>query len=81
MGSNIAKITQALQSGGLIITAGKGPKPFTNGGHFIVIRAVTASGKFLVGDSGHNDTSTKEWEPQQILSSMSGGSAYAVYAK
>jgi hypothetical protein len=75
---DIAQITQALQQGKLIITPGSGPKPFTSGGHFIVIRGVTPSGKFLVGDSGHKDTSDKEWDPQQIISSMRPGGIYAI---
>ena len=75
---DLAKITQALQAGSLIITVGKGPKPFTSGGHFIVIRGITASGKFKIGDSGHSDTSSQEWDPQAILQSMSEGSAYAI---
>lgn len=81
VGANLTKITQALQAGGLVITSGKGPKPFTSGGHYIVIRAITASGKLKVGDSAHKDTSDKEWDPQEILSNMAGGSAYAIYTK
>lgn len=76
---DVTAITRALQEGKLIITPGAGPKPFTRGGHFIVIRGVTASGKFLVGDSGHSDTSDQEWDPQQIVSNMRNGGAYAIY--
>jgi hypothetical protein len=78
IGKDLSKITQTLQAGGLVIASGKGPVPFTTGGHYIVIRAVTASGKFLVGDSAHEAANTKEWEPQQILSAMPGGSTYAI---
>ena len=78
IGKDLARITQTLQAGGLVIASGKGAKPFTTGGHYIVIRAVTASGKFLVGDSAHEDTNTKEWDPQQILSATPGGSTYAI---
>jgi Peptidase_C39 like family/Phage tail lysozyme len=78
IGANVAAVTTALQSGSLVITAGKGPTPFTRGGHFIVIRAVTADGKWRVGDSGHNDTSDKDWDPNQLIKSMSGGSVYAI---
>lgn len=78
IGADISKITATLQAGGLVITAGQGPKPFTSGGHFIVIRAVTADGKFKVGDSGHSDTSDQEWDPQQLISSMADGSVYAI---
>ncbi len=78
IGKDLARITQTLQAGGLVIASGKGPVPFTTGGHFIVIRAVTPSGKFLVGDSAHEAANTQEWDPQQLLSAMPGGSTYAV---
>lgn len=81
IGADKAKITAALQSGGLVLAVGKGPVPFTSGGHFIVIRAVTSDGKWKVGDSGHNDTSDKEWDPQQIIDSIvnnNGGSVVAI---
>ncbi len=78
IGKDLAKITQTLQAGGLVITSGKGPVPFSKGGHYIVIRAVTASGKLLVGDSAHEAANTQEWDPQQILSAMPGGSTYAI---
>lgn len=78
IGADEAKITQVLQAGGLVITSGSGPKPFTKNGHFIVIRGVTSDGKWKVGDSGHRDTSDKDWDPQQILSNMNDGSVYAI---
>jgi len=78
VGKDLAKITASLQAGGLIFISGSGPKPFTTGGHMLVIRGITASGKFKVGDSGHNDTSDKEWDPNLILSTMNAGSAYAI---
>jgi len=81
VGKNTAAIVSVLQKGGLIITAGKGPSPFTSGGHFIVIRAVAADGKWLVGDSAHNNTSDKEWDPTALLSSMADGSVFAISKK
>lgn len=76
---SVAGIKEALESGALVIASGQGPKPFTSGGHFIVIRGITADGKFKVGDSGHSDTSDKDWDTGPILSSMNGGSIYAIY--
>ena len=78
IGAKVAAITASLQSGGLVIAAGQGPLPFTSGGHFIVIRGVTADGKWKVGDSGHNNTSDKEWSPQELVASMNDGSVYAI---
>lgn len=78
IGADLARITSTLQAGGLVIAAGQGATPFTSGGHFIVIRAVTAGGKFRVGDSGHRNTSDQDWDPAPIISNMHGGSAYAI---
>ncbi len=77
--NDISAITTALREGKLIIAPGQGAKPFTSGGHFIVIRGITADGKFRVGDSGHNDTSDKDWDPQFIIDNMREGGAYAIY--
>lgn len=78
IGANMPKITATIRAGGLVIVSGQGPKPFTSGGHYIVIRAVTDDGKWLVGDSAHSDTSDKKWDPTQLLASMNDGSVYAV---
>lgn len=78
IGANVAKITATLQSGGLVIVAGQGPLPFSSGGHYLVIRAVTSDGKWKVGDSGHNNTSDQKWDPQQLVTYMNDGSAYAI---
>ena len=74
-------INQTLKDGGLVIAVGRGPKPFTSGGHFIVIRAVTDDGKWMVGDSAHADANTKSWDPEQLLTSIrnnNGGSVYGI---
>jgi hypothetical protein len=78
IGSDMSKINAALQAGSLVITSGQGALPFTSGGHFIVIRGVTADGKWKVGDSAHTDTNTQSWDPQQLLSEMNSGSVYAI---
>lgn len=76
---DVIAITNALRQGRLIIAPGQGPKPFTSGGHFIVIRGVTADGKFKVGDSGHSDTSEQDWDPQFIVDNMRNGGIYAIF--
>lgn len=78
IGKNATKINNTLKSGGLVVTSGQGPQPFTSGGHYIAIRAVTADGKWKVGDSAHRNTSSKDWDPQQLLASMNDGSTYAI---
>jgi len=75
-GKNVAAINEGLRGGGLVILAGDGPAPFTSGGHFIVVRAVTASGKWLIGDSNSqagSNNSKKEWDPGFILSMVHTG--------
>ncbi|MDB5166152.1 MAG: hypothetical protein JWM37_224 [Candidatus Saccharibacteria bacterium] len=76
--ADVAAITQVLQNGGVVVASGRGALPFTTGGHYIVIRAVSATGKWLIGDSGHKDTNTQEWDPNQIIGDMNAGSAYAI---
>lgn len=76
---DIAAISAALRNGALIITPGAGPLPFTSGGHFIVIRGITADGMFRVGDSGHSNTSAQDWDPQLIVQNMRDGGSYAIY--
>lgn len=78
IGADVAKITAVLQAGGLVAAPGSGASPYTKGGHYIVIRAVTATGKWKIGDSGHRDTSDKEWDPQQLVSEMHEGGVYAI---
>jgi hypothetical protein len=82
VGSDMQKINEALQSGGLVIAGGRGALPFTSSGHYVVIRALTADGKWLLGDPAHKDSNTKEWDPQYILgiisSSGHSGSVYAI---
>lgn len=76
--ASVGEITTALQAGKLVIASGQGSEPFTSGGHFLVIRAATANNMWRVGDSGHNNTSSQDWEPQQLVSNMNSGSVYAI---
>jgi hypothetical protein len=60
------KIADALASGKLvaaIMSAGH----FTKGGHFIVLRGVTADGKILVADPASQSRSEQEWDLSIIL--------------
>lgn len=78
IGPDVTKITQALQSGAIIVGAGRGPLPFTSGGHYIAIRGVTTDGKWMIGDSAHRNTSAQQWDPGTLVSNMGGGSIYAI---
>lgn len=67
-------IIKALSEGNpVIVSMGKGH--FTSGGHFIVLRGITADGKILVHDSASVERSNKEWDLSIIMneSSTNGG--------
>lgn len=69
-------IVRALSEGyPIVVSMGKGN--FTNGGHFIVLRGITADGKILVHDSASVERSNKEWDLSIIMneSSTNGGTA------
>ncbi len=80
VGANVATISAALQAGALVIAAGQGPVPYTPGGHYIVIRGVTADGKWKIADPdpAHKDASTTAWDPAQLVANMNDGSVYAI---
>jgi hypothetical protein len=69
LGTSITKINQALQNGALVLATGTGPNPFTSGGHFIVIRALTADGQWMTGNSAGYDSS-KPYNPTSVAASM-----------
>ena len=59
-------IVDALSSGKLVVVImSKGH--FTNGGHFIVLRGVTSSGKILVADPASYRRSEQEWDLSIIM--------------
>lgn len=54
-----AKIISTIESGGLVIYNAGAASPFTNAGHFIIIRAVSDDGsKFWVGDPNNHNQGT-----------------------
>jgi hypothetical protein len=66
------KIADALSSGKLVVAImSKGH--FTTGGHFIVLRGVTADGKILVADPASYSRSEKEWDLSIILNEAREG--------
>ncbi len=87
LGANKQAINAALDRGALVIVSGNGSQPpetpFSQGGHFVVIRGRTADGKWLVGDSSHRgaspDTSTVGYDPDTMVKHFSSG-GYSSYA-
>jgi len=57
----------------VIAIMGKGH--FTKGGHFIVLRGVTAAGKVLVADPASKIRSEREWDFNIILKEARKGAA------
>ncbi len=82
IGADVTNINTILRSGGLIITSGTGSAPFTSSGHFIIIRAVTATDKWMIGDSNSNKgikNSKKEWNPADLIANgMNTDNVWAV---
>ena len=55
------RIETALDKGGIILTSGKGGRPYSSGGHFVVIYKKMENGKWLIGDpAGKEGTSTMQ---------------------
>jgi beta-N-acetylhexosaminidase len=75
---DVTSISNAIKSGSYVILSGKGALPFTKGGHYIMIRGVTADGKWKIGDSAHRDTNNQTFNPSTILSMASEDSMYAI---
>ena len=81
----IDKINEHLKNGWMIHTSGSGKAPFTSGGHYIAIRGITSSGKWLIYDSngakGIKNSKT-EWNPEDIVNAgMALANIKAVRAK
>lgn len=61
------KVTDALKNGDMaVVLMGKGH--FTKGGHFIVLRGITAEGKILVADCNSRENTMTEWDFETIQS-------------
>ncbi len=54
------EVIEALENGGLVVANVQSSSPFTNGGHWIVIRAVTEEGAVKVADPISQERSTSE---------------------
>lgn len=69
-GSNKDRILQSLRDGKPVVMSGRGGKPFTSGGHFIVGRGVSPDGtKIIVNDPVSRERSI-EYPTSTIFGSM-----------
>lgn len=74
LGRDAKALTQALNDGKLVVAImSKGH--FTNGGHFIVLRGITSSGKILVADPASKSRSEQEWALSIIVNEASRAGA------
>ncbi len=71
---DMQKIVDALSSGQLVVAI-MGPGEFTRGGHFIVLRGVTADGKILVADPASSTRSNKEYDLSLIIDESRNGAS------
>lgn len=71
-------ISEALKRGSMIHLSGAGPNPFTNGGHYIAIRGITDSGKWLLADPYNSANNSIEWEPSDVLNDSVGSNIWEV---
>lgn len=70
LSNDAAAISEALKRGSMIHLSGSGSNPWTQGGHFLAIRGITAEGKWLIADSYNLDNNKIEWDPSDILSGV-----------
>ena len=59
-GISWSRAMELLKQGKPIIISGKGPIPFTSGGHYIVLTCYNSDGTISVNDSAHPDASYPE---------------------
>lgn len=82
--ATVSAVNKALNENSLVIMAGTGADPFTGGGHYILVRGVTTSGKWKIADSnfqgGGEANSKKEWDPKFIMDIVSRTSPSSVYS-
>lgn len=83
LGTDVAKVTAAIQAGSYVIMAGQGDVPFTGAGHFVVVRGVNNKGQWILGDpdtaAGHSNT--KAWDPSHIIAGViNDGAASSIVA-
>lgn len=71
---DMQQLVDALSSGQLVVAL-MGPGEFTSGGHYIVLRGVTAEGKILVADPASSTRSGKEYDLSLIVNESRNGAS------
>lgn len=71
---------QVLRNGGLIIANVNSSSPFTNGGHYIVIRKIDIDGKVYVGDPNHKELNNTPYDLSSFINGwISSGHAWFAF--
>lgn len=79
IGGDVESINNVLRNGGLAMVAGTGNGPFLGVSHWIIIRKITPSGKWLTANPGRNNLDEVEYDPAEISSMIHG--SFALYKK
>ena len=58
--TGVEKALDTIRAGGMVVANVQENSPFTDGGHWIIIRAIDEDGKVLVADPNSSDRSTNE---------------------
>lgn len=81
--ADVAAYKKVFADGGLIMAISTGTAPFTSNRHAIVIRGITADGKFMIANPARSDLNTapaNQPEINKILTDIRSDTGSAVYA-
>lgn len=70
IGTDFSAARDAIRNGSLVIVSGKGPMPFTTGGHILVIRGVDEKGDFLLGDPQEQNLNDTPYSESSLAGSV-----------
>jgi hypothetical protein len=75
LGQNMDKVIEALRGGALILAGGQGAKPFSSGGHIIVLKGLDANGNIIVANPGSLKGDNEVYPPSQVAAGLMGAFA------
>jgi hypothetical protein len=81
--ADIAAYKDVFANGGLIMAISTGTAPFTSNRHAIVIRGITAEGKFMIANPARSDLNNapaNQPDINKILTDIRSDTGSAVYA-
>lgn len=75
LGQNMDKVFDALKGGALILAGGQGAKPFSNGGHIIVLKGLDSNGNIIVANPGSLNGDNEVYSRNQVAAGLKGAFA------